>query len=185
MFRSIIVKIWCLTPKFLSKQILNLFRNGTSILSFGLRYLALYRLSKSCGEKVIVFPGVHIKNPQNLELGTNISIHEMSYIDAFGGIKIGDDVAISHGVSIISFDHDLSIGKIFKDAPPKIGQIVIKNNVWIGAGVKILKGVVIENNCVLAAGSLVNRSCSKNSIIGGVPAKILKKINNKNIDPID
>lgn len=176
-FRPLIVKIWSLTPKFLSKLILNLLRNGTSIFSFGFRYLALFRLSKSCGEKVIVFPGVYIKNIHNLELGTNISIHEMSYIDAYGGIKIGSDVAISHGVSIISFDHDINLGyKNFKDAPALVGQIIIKNNVWIGAGVKILKGVVIEKNCVIAAGSLVNKSCIKNSIIGGIPSVLLKKI---------
>jgi acetyltransferase-like isoleucine patch superfamily enzyme len=177
MFRLLVIKTWSLTPKFLSKIILNILRNGTSIFSFGLRYIALFRLAKSCGEKVIVFPGVYLKNIHNLEIGTNVSIHEMSYIDAYGGVKIGNDVAISHGVSIISFDHDIYLGyKNFKDAPAVIGQIIIKNNVWIGAGVKILKGVIIQKNCVLAAGSLINKSCKENSIMGGIPGICLKKL---------
>ena len=175
--RGITVALWRVTPKFLSKFLLRFLRNGTSIISYGFRYLAIYRLAKFCGEKVIVFPGVYLKNISNLEIGTNVSIHEMSYIDAYGGIKIGDNVAISHGVSMISFDHDIYSSKTtYKDANPVIGRIIIKDNVWIGAGAKILKNVTIEKDCVIAAGSLVNKSCEEKNIMGGIPAVSIKKI---------
>ena len=138
------------------------FRNNNSSIGFGLRYIALYRIAKSCGEKVVIFPAVHLKNIHKLEIGTNVSIHEMSYIDAYGGIKIGNDVAISHGVSIVSFDHDINYNKSnFKDSPPNPGKIIIENNVWIGAGARILKNVMIGKNTVVAASSVINKSCKK------------------------
>ena len=175
--RKIVTKFWSFSPKFISHFIFNYFRHSTTYFSFGLRYLALHRLSKSCGEKVVIFPGVYLKHIHNLEIGTNVTIHEMSYIDAYGGIKIGNDVAISHGVSIISFDHDINKDKFnFKNCPPIIGQIILENNIWVGAGVRILKNVLIEKNSIIAAGSLVNKSCGQNTILAGVPAKVVKKI---------
>ena len=126
---------------------------------------------------MIIFPGVYLKNVQNLEIGTNVSIHEMTYINAHGGIKIGNDVAISHGVSMLSYDHDIySDCTSFKDANPIVGRIEINNNVWIGAGVRILKDVTIEKDCVIAAGAVVTRSIKENSIAAGIPAKIIKSI---------
>ena len=115
--RPIFIAVWNITPKLMSKVLLSWFRNGDGYISFGIRYLALYRLAKSCGEKVIVFPGVYLKNIRNLEIGTNVSIHEMTYINAYGGIKIGNNVAISHGVSMLSYDHDIYSDSLsFKDA---------------------------------------------------------------------
>ena len=69
-FRVFFVCFFKLTPKFLSYFLLNFFRNSNSFIGYGIRYLAVNRLSKSCGEKVIIFPGVYIKNLHNLELVT-------------------------------------------------------------------------------------------------------------------
>jgi len=175
--RKIVTKFWSFSPEFISHFIFNYFRHSTTYFAFGLRYLALHRLSKSCGEKVIVFPGVFLKNIEKLEIGNNVTIHEMSYIDAYGGIKIGNDVAISHGVSMISFDHDIhSNYNNYKDAPALIGNIIIKNNVWIGAGAKILRNVTIEKDSVIGAGSLMNKSCKEKSVMVGIPAICIKKM---------
>lgn len=175
--QPIVTYVWNITPAFMSKVLLSRFKNGESKLSFGIRYLSLFRLAKSCGKKVIVFPGVYLKNMQNLEIGTNVSIHEMTYINAYGGIKIGSNVAISHGVSMLSYDHDIySDSSSFKDANPVLGKIEIMDNVWIGAGVRILKNVIIEKDCVIAAGAVVTRSIKSNSIAAGVPAKVIKAI---------
>lgn len=178
-FRSLAVNLWSILPRFVSHFFLNIFRDNNSILGFGIRYLCVNRLSKRCGDKVIVFPMVIFKNIESLELGTNISIHEMCYIDAYGGIKIGDDVSISHSVSMLSFDHDISSASIkYKDASPIKGPIEIKNNIWIGAGVKILKNVKVSSNSVVAAGAVVNREVNESSLVAGIPAKEIKKIFN-------
>lgn len=180
--RPTIVLLWRVTPNFISAFLLNVCRNTSGKIGFVVRYLALNKLTKSCGEKVVVFPGVYFKNISNLEVGTNVSIHEMSYIDAFGGIVIGDNVAISHNVSIISFDHEIyGLNVPIKDAPPIPGKIIVGNNIWIGAGVRLLKGVTIANNCVIAAGSVVKHSVEANSIVAGVPAKLIKHISNNSI----
>ena len=78
---------------------------------------------------------------------------------------------------MISFDHDIhSSYKNYKDAPALIGNIIIKNNVWIGAGAKILRNVTIEKDSVIGAGTLMNKSCMEKSIMVGVPAFCVKKI---------
>jgi len=179
--RPIVVLFWKYTPKYMSKVLMSLFRNGESSVAFMVRYLCLKRLSLSCGEKVIVFPSVVIKNYNNLSVGNNVSIHEFTYIDSFGGISVGDDVAISHCVSIISFDHDVTqVSNSYKDSSPIGGQISIEDNVWIGAGSRILKGVTIESGGIVGAGSVVTNNCPAYTVCCGVPAKPIKEIFNHN-----
>ena len=174
-FQPIIVCLWGITPKFFSLFLLDIFRNSNSKIGFILRYLSVKRLAKKCGKKVIIFPGVYLKNIQNLVIGTNVSIHELTYIDAFGLIEIGNDVAISHNVSIVSFDHDISNLKIkSKDADPIGGKIIIQGNVWIGAGVRILKDSKIGEGSIIGSGAVVNSIIPKCSIAVGVPAKVIK-----------
>jgi acetyltransferase-like isoleucine patch superfamily enzyme len=179
--RPVVVVLWRYTPKYLSKLLMSLFRNGESGISFAVRYLCLKRLASYCGEKVIVFPYVIMKNCHNLSVGNNVSIHEFTYIDSFGGVSIGDDVAISHNVSIISFDHNINkINKNHKDSGSIVGKISIENNVWIGAGSRILKDVTIEGGSVVGAGSVVTKDCPAYTVCCGVPAKSIKSIHNHN-----
>ena len=176
-FRPFITRIWILFPSIISRIFLSLFKFGNSKIAFIIRYLCIYKLSKKCGEKVIIFPGVYFKHLDKLSLGTNVSIHELCYIDAFGEIEIMDNVAISHNVSILSFDHDFEKNlHNYKDAPAISEKCVIENNVWIGAGARILKGVIIRENCIIASGAVVNRETQNNMIYGGVPAKPIKPI---------
>lgn len=175
--RPYIVALWNYTPKYISKILMSFFRNGESSFSFAIRYLCLQRLASSCGEKVIVFPYVIIKNYHNLSVGSNVSIHEFTYIDSFGKISIGNDVAISHNVSIISFDHDISDTNInHKDSGSIPGKITIENNVWLGAGSRILRDVRIGSGAVIAAGSVVTNDCPGYTVVFGTPAKAIKSI---------
>ena len=103
--RSLAVSLFRVVSRWTASYIFRLFRHSESALGFGIRYLCLTRLCKACGEKVIVFPSVYLLRPENLELGTNVSIHEFCYIDAEGAIRIGDDVAIAHNCSILGSDH--------------------------------------------------------------------------------
>lgn len=91
-------------------------------------------------------------------------------------IEIGDNVLIGYNVHIIDSDfHDLKPSKrlanTYKCDPVKIGK-----NVFIGSNVTILKGVVIGENSVVASGAVVTNSFPENVIIGGNPAKIIRKI---------
>lgn len=86
-------------------------------------------------------------------------------------IIIGEDVAISHNVTIMDSDaHEILHGKHAKTQPVQIG-----NHVWIGSGAKILKGVKIGDGAVIGAGAVVSRNIPEKCMVAGVPAEIIKK----------
>lgn len=94
-----------------------------------------------------------------------------SKIYCFNEIRIGDDVIISENVTIRDSDsHDILDGKHKKSAPINIG-----NHVWIGLNAIILKGVTIGDGAIIAAGAVVTRDVPSNSLVAGVPAKVIKK----------
>lgn len=122
------------------------------------------------GSAIISQKGVGIK------LGNNVGINSSCYIGGQGGVLIGNDVIIGPNVSIFSENH-IYIGNnipIRKQGESRKG-VKINNNCWIGAGAIILDGVEIGEGCVVAAGSVVTKSFSSNLVIGGVPAKVIKK----------
>jgi len=90
-----------------------------------------------------------------------------------GGITIEDDVLVGPKVSLITENHptDPSDRKTLTLKP-----ILIKRNAWIGAGAIILPGVTIGENAIVAAGAVVSKDVADNTIVGGIPAKYLKNI---------
>ncbi len=110
-----------------------------------------------------------------ITIGNNVGIGEFAYLGGAGGIEIGDDCIIGQYFSCHAENH------FFSDHSKPIRHqgiirkgIKIGNNCWIGSKVTILDGVEIGSGCVVAAGAVVHQSFPKNSIIGGVPAKLLK-----------
>ena len=92
------------------------------------------------------------------------------------GIEIGNDVSIAHDVSIISFEHvydNLNIP--IKDQGLKSKKIKINDNVWVAAKAVLLAGTVINSGAIIGASAVVTKSCEKNTIYGGIPAKAIKK----------
>jgi len=86
-------------------------------------------------------------------------------------ITIGDNVAISHDVTIMDSDaHEILVDNYEKTKPVTIG-----NHVWIGSRAMILKGVTIGDNVVIAAGSVVTRDIPDNCLAAGVPARVIKE----------
>lgn len=88
---------------------------------------------------------------------------------AIGGISIGDGTMIGPNVIIATDNHDLNNKMILKCKKVEIG-----NNVWIGAGVRILPGVRIGDNAVIGAGAVVTKDVEANTVVAGVPAKFIK-----------
>ena len=123
--------------------------------------------------------GVRIETPFHTDFGKNITLGNCVFINAGckfqdqGGIVIGDGSLIGHNVVLATLDHDLAPEKrhILHSAPIRIG-----NNVWIGAGAVVTKGVTIGDNSVIAAGAVVTRDIPPNVIAAGVPAKVLREI---------
>ena len=116
------------------------------------------------GGKVCVASGAE------LILGTGYINHNIS-IECFQRIEIGNNVCISDNVQIRDSDNHLIKGKESESTKP----IVIKDGVWIGMGAIILKGVTIGEGAIVAAGAVVNKDVPAHSLVGGVPAKIIRE----------
>lgn len=124
-------------------------------------------------QDVAVFTPIYINYGKNISIGKNVFINfNCTFLD-LGGITIEDDVLIGPKVSLVTENHPLNPehrnGLICK-------PILIKRNAWIGANTTILPGVTIGENSVVAAGAVVSKDVSDNTVVGGVPAKIIKQI---------
>jgi acetyltransferase-like isoleucine patch superfamily enzyme len=114
------------------------------------------------GARLSILPG------GRLEIGHGTYVNDGSRVYASKSVRIGRRCAISWGVTVI--DHD-GHGA---GASPMSAPVVIEDDVWIGCNVTILKGVTIGAGSAVAAGAVVNRSCPPKSLIGGVPARVLR-----------
>lgn len=145
----------------------------------------LYKKSmRKCGKNVFLRPmSSDIKGLNNLSIGNNTSIPSRSVIYCTKApVIIGNNVIFGPRPTIISGDHRIDIiGKYIIEVtdeeklPENDKSIVIEDDVWAGANVTILKGVTIGRGSVIAAGAVVTKSCPPYSIIGGIPAKFLKR----------
>jgi len=161
-------------PRFISEILWELCRWIPGYIGIGLRYVLLKRLAKKCGRNISILPSVHFYVGKKLVIGSHISIREHSYVDG-DNLEIGDNVMISHGTSIITgahvYDSVLPMRDTLEDRPVRIG-----NNVWIGAGGKIIGETTIEDNVIIGANSVVIKPVPSNVIVFGNPAIIIKKL---------
>lgn len=125
-------------------------------------------------ESLAVFTPLYINYGKNTKIGKNVFINfDCVFLD-LGGITIEDGVLIAPKVSLLSEGHPINPADRQSLVP---GHIHIKKNAWIGAGATILPGVTIGENSVVAAGAVVSKDVPANTIVGGVPAKVIKSIN--------
>lgn len=165
-----------LFPNRICVWLLQLSRYWKGCCGLVIRYVLLSHIAERCGNNVSVHDGVYLMHPSKLSLGSNISIHPLCYLDAQGTIEIGNDVSIAHNASILSFEHDFSnVDLPIKDMPCIPKPIIIENNVWIGASVRILGGVTIKSGSIIGAGAVVTKDIPPMSIAVGVPAKVIKQ----------
>ena len=125
--------------------------------------------------------GLIIDGLANLLISENVSIGPNALIYCTSSKVIFQrKVVAGPGLTIIAGDHNFSeVGKFICDQhskrPEDDQDVVIESDVWIGCNVTILKGVTIGRGSVIAAGAVVTKSCPPYSIIGGVPAKVIKQ----------
>lgn len=106
-------------------------------------------------------------------IGKNVFInHACSFLD-LGGITVEDNVLIGPRVNLVTENHPIDP----TDRQSLITKpIIIKRNAWLGAGVTILPGVTVGENAIVAAGAVVAKDVLANTIVGGIPAKLIKSI---------
>jgi acetyltransferase-like isoleucine patch superfamily enzyme len=124
-------------------------------------------------ESTYVFTPLYINYGKHTKIGKNVFINfDCTFLD-LGGITIEDNVLIAPKVSLLSEGHPLSAGSRQSLVP---GYIHIKKNAWIGANATILPGVTVGENAVVAAGAVVSKDVPDDTIVGGIPAKIIKTL---------
>lgn len=136
---------------------------------------------RSCGRNVHIKPTTSVYfGLENLSIGSDVSIPRFSHIFCTEApLTIGNKVVFGPAPIIVTGNHRIDVvGKYIVDSHEKAiendEKVIIEDDVWVGANVTILKGVTIGRGSVVAAGAVVNKSCPPYSIIGGVPAKVLK-----------
>lgn len=117
----------------------------------------------SCNEKAII------------KIGKNTSVGYHTFIFASERIEIGSNCMIAPFVYLVDSNHGSQKGINMNSQPNETAPIKIGNDVWIGTGAKILKGVTIGDGAIIAAGAVVKDDVPSNKIAGGIPAKIISE----------
>ncbi|WP_326494417.1 sugar O-acetyltransferase [Nocardioides pini] len=122
-------------------------------------------------DTVTVFPPFHSEFGKNLHLGKNVFINLGCRFQDTGGITIGDDTLVGHGATLTTLNHALDPDRRADMQP---APIVIGRKVWLGANVTVVPGVTIGDGAVVGAGSVVTKDVPADTIIAGVPARVIR-----------
>lgn len=151
--------------------------NSISVIDSKAREVAIRELFGSCGKNPTVLPVFNCDNGKNIHVGEQFLANYNVTILDIAPVHIGDYVMIAPNTLITTVGHPerpsgrrehLGIAK----------PVTIGDDVWIGANVTILPGVTVGNNVIIAAGAVVTKDIPDNVLAGGVPAKVIKKIEN-------
>ena len=126
------------------------------------------------GNQVVLKEGARIcscNQNAKINIGENTTFGYHSFLFSSESIEIGNNCLIAPFVYIVDSDHNIEKGKLINEQPNNTAPVKIGNDVWIGTGAKILKGVSIENGAVIAAGAIVRNDVKAYEIHGGIPAK--------------
>lgn len=132
---------------------------------------------KKCGRNFQIATGVTINVSRNIEIGDDVYIAHNVWINGSGGLKIGNGVIISPMVVIATTKHIYKDGKIFSQS--KSEPIIIGDFSWIASNSVITSGITIGKGCIVGACSSVVKDVEDYIFVGGVPAKPIKKIYDK------
>lgn len=120
---------------------------------------------------------------KNLILEKNAEINAGCFLLAKDKIILGQNSTLAYNVSILtSANPNGPHNKLSKVYPKVQAPVIIGKNTWIGASAIILPGITIGNFCVVAAGSVVTKDVPDYTVVAGVPAKIIKKLNPKDFE---
>ncbi len=160
-----------------------------------IRQISLGKKLNSLGENVFIERNVKVlRFPKNVSIGKNVVLKEgaricscnenaivsigenttfgyHSFLFSSESIEIGNNCLIAPFVYIVDSDHNIDKAQLINEQPNNTSPIKIGNDVWIGTGAKILKGVNIGTGAVIAAGSIVNSDVKTYEIHAGIPAK--------------
>lgn len=128
---------------------------------------------KPVDESFGLFPPFTADFGKNISVGKNVFINSGCRFQDQGGITIGDGAFIGHNVVLATLNHGIAPEKRSTIYP---APIVIGQKVWIGSNATVIAGVTLGDNAIVAAGAVVTKDVAANTIVGGVPAKTIKTL---------
>ena len=146
------------------------------IIQPGTRIRMLTAATISIGDRSVIERRCTLTSEGRLIIGADSFVGAGSVIVAAQFIEIGADALIAANVTIRDQNHGTAAGAPYRTQPLATGPIKIGRNVWIGVSSAILKGVTIGEGAIVAAGAVVTKDVAANSVVGGVPARLIKSI---------
>ena len=129
-------------------------------------------------ESFAFFPPFYTDCGKNIHIGKNVFVNMGCKFQDQGGIFIGDEALIGHNVVLATLNHAKSPGDRASMIP---APIHIGKNVWIGANATILPGGTIGDGAIVAAGAVVAGDVPENTIVGGVPARVIRPLSEEEL----
>jgi maltose O-acetyltransferase len=143
------------------------------------RSRALRTLGVKLGARSLVMGPLRITGPGTsedlLSIGEDVVITGPLHVDLGAHVAIGDRTYIGHDVTLLTVDHEIASGKQ-RCGEPQAGPVTIGSGAWLGSKVVVLPGVTIGDGAVVAAGAVVTRDVPANTLVGGVPARVLREL---------
>ena len=147
--------------------------NGSYHEPAQLRELFSRLIGRTVDESFTLFPPFYTDFGKNIHIGKHVFVNMGCKFQDQGGIFIEDGALIGHNVVLATLNHAAApeARATLLPAPIRIGK-----NVWIGANATVLPGVTIGDGAIVAAGAVVNRDVAANTVVGGVPARVIRTI---------
>jgi len=141
------------------------------------------RLYRAAG--IAVGPGTLIAGPlqfgmtgdprRNLRVGARCFLNSPLFVDAAAPVTLGDGVSVGHHSVLVTTDHAVGTAD-FRAGEIQVAPITIENGAWIAANVTLLPGVTVGTGAVVAAGAVVTKDVPPHTLVGGVPAKFIRRL---------
>jgi acetyltransferase-like isoleucine patch superfamily enzyme len=155
----------------MEKKNINNVKLGKDVKIFD--FVNLYGCSIDDGTKV----GTFVEIQKGASIGKNCKISSHTFICE--GVHIGDGVFVGHNVTFINDKYPRSVnpdGSMQTEADWKLEETFVKNGASIGSSSTIMCGITIGENAIVGAGAVVTKDVPPNTVVAGVPAKVIKKI---------
>lgn len=143
-------------------------------LGIAVRQAFLPSIVGGFGKNVAIQPGLRITTPKKLFIGDDCQFNENVYIAAGGGVRIGNWVGIGPGVKIWSVNHRFSDPDVpFILQGWDLKEVVIEDDVWIGANAFVMPGVLIGKGAIISAASVLLKPVPSYAIVAGNPGRVV------------
>ena len=121
------------------------------------------------------YSGIEITNSRNFKIASTSHLKSDTFIEAEGGVQIGEYFHTGRGLTIFSTNHNYNSKESIPYGKESIKKsVIIKDYVWFGANVTVCPGVIVGEGVIVGAGAVITKDVPDYAVVGGNPAKVIK-----------